>query len=329
MEGPVGSRESGRKRRIGAALSGMFTVWKREPSLFWTGIVGLVLGVVGLVVFGVQGRNIPPEGDVAKAVSFNLAAGVYLLTIALIVPLARFSERGGWRWRGWHAALTLGALAIENVQVIRGQDPRFGVGSLVNNVLGCGFLVLGLGIIATFAAFAWNVMRRRAESNEEELLLIGVRYACIAALLAFAAGLGTSVVKGLKLGPAPDLMPLHALGFHALQAVPLTAYLLATGSLAMESARRWLHLAGGSWPAACMALGWQALRGRPVFEWGAASTAALVFFLAWGVAMARADVAWWKGGYSNRTFPRIMPHCSPDLIVLSPGSPDGARPPDR
>ena len=58
------------------------------------GATGLAFAALVLAVIAVRGNTfIPPEGDLTKSLTFNAAVGIYYLTLAFFVPMARFSER--------------------------------------------------------------------------------------------------------------------------------------------------------------------------------------------------------------------------------------------
>ena len=78
-------------RSISRRLAGIYA---EERVLFVVGLLGIVLGLIGLAVMAVYGRFIPPEGYIYKAASFDIATGIYTLTLILLIPLAGFSMRG-------------------------------------------------------------------------------------------------------------------------------------------------------------------------------------------------------------------------------------------
>jgi hypothetical protein len=252
---------------VRSAFGLLWSAWTQEAALFWTGVAGLVLGGAGLVVMAVHGPLIAPEGELSKAVSFNVAVGIYALTIALFVPLARFSPRGLRWWRATQIGMALCAYALENIQIARGLDPRFTqAGGVVDKLMGPVFLFIALGLIAAFLILAVALFRRR-ESGDEGLVLLGVRYACAATILpAFASGLWMSFIQSRQVGTAGNILPLHALGFHGLQALPLLALFLCWGHVPAALARRLVHVGGIAYLAACAGLAWQTLVGRAVTE---------------------------------------------------------------
>jgi hypothetical protein len=281
---------------LGAALRILAAAWNRELALVGTGLLGLALVMAGVIALAAHGRFIPPEGDLGKPIAFNVALGVYLLTLAALVPLARFTTRFHRRWCAAQVVLTLGSFAIENIQSYRGIDPRFPQpGAPLNQWASILFGLLALGGAVTFLIFAVRLFRRRAE-GAEGLMILAARYGSVAALAGFASGMWMILARGSRIGEAGDILPLHALGFHGLQAVPVVAGLLVLAHTPLGTARRWIHVAGASWVGACAGTGWQALLGLSPLEPSAAGAVTLVMLLVWGVAGTRAFHTWRRTG---------------------------------
>ncbi|HEX2211554.1 MAG TPA: hypothetical protein VHG93_27960, partial [Longimicrobium sp.] len=267
--------QNGHLSTLRDALSRMMDVFRREWMLTAMGILGIVLGIGCAVAIGVRGSElVGTEGHLRKAMTFDIAVGIYLLTLVLMVPLARFSRAGGWVWRVSLTLLTLYAFAIENVQVARGIDPRFTrVGSTTDQILGGVFFLTAMGMIVTFVILAAKVLIRRAQGAQGPLLL-SLRYAALGTMGAFAAGFWMSAAQGSRTGAEGSILPLHAIGFHGLQALPLVAILLAWAGVEAHRARPWVHAAGVAWLAACAAIAWQTAQGRSVLEMSPATALA-------------------------------------------------------
>src|SRR5262252_4656452 len=99
--------------------------FSQTRSLLWLGIAGVTLAALTSVVAVVYGTIILPEGDLTKSMSFDAAVGIYVITLALFVPLAEFTPRGRRRWIRIVVGLTSWGYAVETIQVLRGIDPRF------------------------------------------------------------------------------------------------------------------------------------------------------------------------------------------------------------
>jgi hypothetical protein len=275
-------------------------IYAEERTLFGLGLLGIALGIVGLIVMAVRGRIIPPEGYIYKAASFDIAIGIYILTIILFVPLAGFSQRGRRVWRWASVALALYAYAAENIQIYRGLDPRFTrFGSTLDNIIGTLFGLTALGLIATFLILMWRFFTSRTSINGS-LLLLGIRYGCAAVILGFMTGIWLGINSGPTVGATGNLLPLHAAGFHGLQAVPLVALLLGWSRMSHDDARLWVHLAGLAWLGVCGAIAWQTALGRSVLEGSPATLLAVALLLVWLLCAMMALVVWRRADYAVR-----------------------------
>lgn len=285
---------------VGAALrtaaAGALAVVGRERLLTGTALLGVALGIGVAAAIGVRGSElVGAEGHLRKAATFDIAVGIYLLTLVMLVPFARFSRGGAWAWRGSLVALSLFAYGMENVQVARGIDPRFtNVGSATDQILGGFFFLSAMGMIASFAVLAWKILLRRMDGADGPLLL-SLRYAGAATLGAFGAGMWMSAVGGSRAGEAGSILPLHALGFHGLQALPLVAILLAWAGVGAARARPWIHASGVAWLIGCAGVAWQTAQGRAPLELSAANALALAGLLAWAAVAALAFRTWQRG----------------------------------
>ena len=278
---------------VGAALGLLMSRYARERLLLVSGLVGIGLGLAGLLTKLVHGPIIEPEGVLQKAISFDLALGVYVLTVLLFLPLAKFSERGLSRWRGWHVSLTYITYSIENIQIGRGLDPRFSrVGSPVDSMLGGFFFLVAVGLLVLFLIMNLRIFRKQ-RGHENALLLLAARYAFAATILAFGGGFWMSFIGGPITGTA-NILPLHAIGFHGLQTVPVLALFLGWSEVAPDKARRWIHIAGLTWLSACVTIAWQTGLGRSLTEFLLLPGLTVVLLVRWGVVAVRVTALWLK-----------------------------------
>jgi hypothetical protein len=253
------------------------------------GLLGLVLAALVFAVMLVRGNTlIRPEGDLAKSLTFNAALGIYYLTLTFYLPLARFSPSTRRLWLSAIVVIALYSYGIETVQIFRGIDPRFSdVGSAWDQALGILFGFVAVGQIIVFIILAIRFFQLPSS-----LVILGIRYAASATMLAFVAGAWMSAIGGRHVGEEGNLLPLHAVGFHALQALPLLGWLLERAALPGSTARRLVHTAGASWVAACLAIGWQTSTGRSLADPSLAMLAACVLLLVWGGSFLVALAAW-------------------------------------
>jgi hypothetical protein len=271
------------------SLTSAYRVGRFDGVLALLGVLGLVLATIVFGVMLVRGNTlILPEGDLTKSLTFNGALGIYYLTLAFYLPMARFGPRGRGLWLGSVALITLYSYAVETVQIFRGIDPRFSdAGSSSDQFFG---ILFGLAAVAQIVAFV--ILAVRFFRIPASLAVLAIRYASGATMLAFVAGVWMSVIGGREVGEAGNLLPLHALGFHALQAIPLLAWLLERSSLPSPNSRRLVHIAGAGWMAACLAVAWQTQAGRSIVDTTPATLAALAILLLWIGLSVAALVAW-------------------------------------
>jgi hypothetical protein len=281
------------------------TVTENRP-LALMGLLGIVLGVICLGVLVARGgAPIPPEGDLTKSASFDIGVGIYLLTATLLLPAARFSDRGRRRWMWWNVGLVAYAYTIETLQIFRGIDPRFSkVATPADQIAGLVFFIQALTLMVLFIIMALRLFKRdRPDANSP--VLLAIRYGCLTALGAFAAGIWMSVIGGRVTGPAGNILPLHALGFHGLQAVPTVALLLDWAGTEQSEARKWVHVTGIAWVIACAAVAYQTIAGRSIFDVSPAIMVSVFVLVVWG---AGALFAFWR--WARVPIPRESPDIS-------------------
>jgi hypothetical protein len=255
--------------------------FQEAAPLFWLGILGLTLAAACSAVALFRGMLIPPEGDLTKAISFDAAVGIYALTLGCLVPFAVFTPRGRRWWIQWGVALAIYAYGIETIQTLRGLDPRFSHHFKQLDVIAAAlFVLVAAGQIVHFSVLALKLVLRRGEGSRG-VVLLAIRYACLAVMVALAAGVWMMVMQGRRTGLAGTILPLHAAGFHGLQAIPIIALLFTRSTLSAKLARRWTHAAGLAWLAMCGAVAWQTIEGRPIMEVSAAMILAIITAAIW------------------------------------------------
>ena len=259
--------------------------------LLWLGLAGLILAAVCGGIALVHGTMIPPEGDLTKVITFDAAVGFFVITIALFVPLAGFTLQGLRRWQRILVALTSYGFAVETVQVLRGIDPRFTrVGGPADQIIGTLFGIAALGIMTLFMILTLKLWRRPL-TGPDQLILLSIRYASVITMMGFLSGFWMGALQGRHVAPGGNILPLHALSFHAIQAVPLVALLLRRSNLSQATAKFWIHAAGLTWLGVCIAVFRQTAAGLPVTEVSGAMLLAYGMALLWCICLAKAAVA--------------------------------------
>jgi len=270
----------------------ILATYREERGVTAVALAGIALGGIAFIAAGLRGAEVPPEGDLMKPATFDVAVGLFILSLVPWLPVSGFAEVARRRWRQWMIGLGIYAFGIETIQQFRGIDPRFSQAEPASQIFGAIFFASALGIMSLAVALAVRAFEVPV-SGRRGLLVIAARWAGGPMLMGFLAGIWLSANQGRLVGEAGNLLPLHAAGFHAVQAVPLVALMLAWSRVPTEVARRWVHVAGAGWAAACLAIWWQTALGRAVTDFAtAAGLAAVVLLGLWALSALRALVAW-------------------------------------
>lgn len=262
-----------------------------------TALLGFALAAFCGVWTLLYGGEIGAEGDVSKAFSFNAALGIFLLSTAAVAPYSALGAKGRAFFRWSYILIALYAYFAETVQNFRGVNPRFTQdGSAFNAAVASGFALVALLLVLFYILFAVSFFVPKAY-KKDPLLVLSVRYAAIAIMISFAAGIWISLNGGRYTGLSGNLIWLHGLGFHALQAVPFAAWLAARKNLSKREAAVRVHWTGIAYILGLAAVGWQTMLGVTVLQWSALPLAALVCFIAAAVPVVQMLAAAKKGSY--------------------------------
>lgn len=256
-------------------------LFQDEKSLVITGLIGFILAAGIAVYIFFQGPLIGPEGNVKDAFSFNAAIGMFILSIAAILPLTRFKSgtRKAVRWL--FISATIYSYTIETIQNFRGLNPRFSQeGSLIDTIGGMFFGVVSLVLVILTLWLTIHFMRMR-EPFTRPLLIIGVRYAFFSIIAANFAGIWMIIIQDRFTGDAGNLIVLHGIGFHALQTLIFPAWLLEKIHLNERYKMQLIHLNSIVWMLVIGLLAIQTALGRTVFELTTLPILAGLLLLAW------------------------------------------------
>ena len=269
-------------------------LFEGERWLVLTGLLGFVLAAgcaVWVLLFGAQ---VAPDGDVSKAISFNAALGIFLLSTAAIAPLSGLGRKGraGFRW--FYIVLALYSYAAETVQHLRGVNPRFAKdGTAFDDAVGGLFALVAMLLVLVYLFLAAHYFRRKAYDLRPALVL-GIRYAMLAVMLSFAAGIWIALNGGRYTEAGGNIIWLHGLGFHALQAVPLAGWLAERTTLATPARRAVIHLAGFTYLLGLAAIAVQTYLGGAIVEWSIypiiAAECFLISLVAGGAMLVRSGL---------------------------------------
>lgn len=237
-----------------------------EQALVLMGLLGFVLAALCAVWVLIWGGEVAPGGDVTKAISFNAALGAFILSTAAIIPLSGLGEKGRAFFRRFYVILALYSYGAETVQNMRGVNPRFVKdGSAFDYAVGNLFALVALLLVVVYLYLAVQFFKSRAYALRPELN-VGIRYAMVAVVISFAAGIWISMNQGRTTGLEGNIIWLHGLGFHALQVMPLVAWLAERSPKAPHVRRRGIHITGIAYVLGLLAIGWQTWNGDAVME---------------------------------------------------------------
>ncbi|QRG70248.1 hypothetical protein [Brevibacillus choshinensis] len=267
------------KAEIGKRNHSSTAFFEGEKWLVITGLLGFCLAAVCGVWVMMHGAQVLPKGDVLKAFSFNAALGMFLLSTAAIMPLSALGSNSRAVFRWTYITLALYSYAAETVQNFRGVDPRFVKGGTPFDIwVGSIFTFVALLLVLFYLFAAISFFRRRAYQLRPELV-VGIRYAMLAVILSFAAGIWISFNAGRYVGMHGNIIWLHGLGFHALQVVPLIAWLCERTRQLTAVRKRLIHVTGIAYLMGLLAVGWQTYLGLPVLTLSVLPILASICFL--------------------------------------------------
>ena len=256
-------------------------LFEGERALVITGIIGFILSAGIAIYMFFRGSIILPEGNVKDAFSFNAAIGIYILSIAAILPLTRLNtaRRKAVRWL--FIIISLYSYTIETVQNFRGISPRFSrEGTVVDMAAGILFGVVSLVLVILAVVLAVHFFRMK-ESSQRPLLIMGIRYAFISVLAANIAGLWMILLQDRLTGVTGNVIVLHGIGFHALQTLILPAWLLEKAQISERLKQRLIHAGCIAWLLMIVMIGIQTALGHSVFELKPLPIIAFLLFLIW------------------------------------------------
>ncbi|MDQ6419755.1 hypothetical protein RB620_09965 [Paenibacillus sp. LHD-117] len=258
-----------------------------EKWMVATGLLGFALALMCGVWALIGGAEMPPDGNLWKAFSFNAALGIFMLSTAAISPLSGMGRKGRAFFRWSYIVLALYSYFLETVQNIRGVNPRFAENGSTFDIIAAGvFGLVALLLAGYYLLFAIQFFKRTTyEANPE--LVLGIRYAMVSIMVAFAGGISISMNGGRFIGAEGNLIWLHGMGFHAIQALPFIAWLAVGSALPAAFRRTLIHVSGIAFFLGLLAMGWQTLLGRPLLEWSALPLAAAACFILVTAAGAR------------------------------------------
>jgi hypothetical protein len=266
----------------------------------WLMLATLVAAVVGLIV---DPRVITGQPAWLKPAKFAISIAVYCATLLWLLDFVR----GRARLVGivsWTTAVGLGLEeAIVAAQAFRGRASHFNDDTSLDAAL---FGVMGATIVVVFLAALLTAVLLLRQRIADPVLAWGLRLGVLGSLVGMAVAIPMIVIGGHTVGVPQggpglpvvgwstlggDLRPAHFLGLHALQAMPLTAWLIGRLSFSVAQRVRLVWTAGAAYNGVVLVVLWQALRGQPLIAPDVITGAALLLVLGAAAAFAVAVVA--------------------------------------
>ncbi|MEU7979452.1 hypothetical protein AB0B63_13060 [Micromonospora sp. NPDC049081] len=287
----------------------------RHRPLMVLSVAAAVLAVVTAVGVVVDGRVLTGVPIWLKPFKFSVSFALYAATLAWM--LAQLPRRS--RLAEWSAGVVVATALVEMVvivgQVLRGTTSHYNQTTPLNAAL---WQVMGIAIMVLFAAHlivaVVLLVRRPTDRATTWAVALGLGLSALGMLAAFPmvaqdragpdgiagahsvgvpdGGPGLPIVGWSTTGG--DLRIGHFVGLHAMQALPILAYLLRRylGHWLDERSRvRLLVVAGAGYGVLTVLLTWQALRGQPLLRPDLATLTALAALAAATTVTAVAVVA--------------------------------------
>ncbi|MFP7298786.1 hypothetical protein [Neobacillus niacini] len=256
-------------------------LFEGERNLVITGLIGFLLSAGIAIFIYFNGPAIGPEGNMKDAFSFNAAIGMFILSIAAVLPLTRFSDRKRKTVRWFFIIASMYSYTIETLQNFRGFNPRFSrEGTVVDIAAGMLFGVISLVLVSLTIVLMIHFFRMK-RPFERPLLMIGIRYAFVSVLAANLAGIWMILLQDRLTGGAGNIIVLHGIGFHALQTLILPALILERARLNVNIKKRLIHTGCIAWILMILTISIQTALGQSVFQLTPLPILAFVFLLIW------------------------------------------------
>jgi hypothetical protein len=300
---------------VSAIQQGLSRLWKSDQTL--TAAALLMLGALAafLVGLAIDPRVITGAPAWLKPAKFAVSTAIYMLTLAWV-----FTYLSEWpRLRRLVGRATVAIFILEvaiiALQAWRGTTSHFNVSTPFNatlfTVMGSAIVVqtlvsvlvavalwrqtfedralgwaLRIGMVITIAGASLGGMMTRPTESQLALIAETHQVSLVGAHTVGAPdggpglpGTGWSVEHG-------DLRVPHFIGLHALQALPLIAWLLWRRRVEGGRRARLMVVAGTSYAGIFGILIWQALRGQPLINPDAFTLAAVVVWAAFTAGLA-------------------------------------------
>ncbi|BBH63916.1 hypothetical protein ACTI_06010 [Actinoplanes sp. OR16] len=215
------------------------------------------------------------------AVSFVVYGWTLAWMLAVLPRRSRPAERAGIVVVG----VAVVELTIIVAQVIRGRTSHYNVATPLDATL---WSLMGTSIMVLFFAHVVIAVAALRQRIPDRAVAWAIRLGLLVSLLGMALGFlmtsqgGTPDAIGAHAVGVPDGgpgMPItgwsttggdlrisHFVGLHALQALPILAFLLTRTGLSPAKKTRLVLIGGGAYAVLVLLLTWQALRAQPLLQ---------------------------------------------------------------
>ncbi len=218
----------------------------RLPWLWWGGWLALALSVLFLVLQWQDQRLLQGVSVWTKPWKFHVSVGLHMLTLAWFAALLADTPQRRRAFNAMSAVVLLSAvfeLAYITWRAARGEPSHFNVGTAFGSVM---YSLMGLGAVLMTAGagwLGWHILRARDFAWDPVLqrgvgigLLLGWLLGTLSgAYVSSQTGHGVGGTLGDAAGlpivrwatDGGDLRVAHFFGLHAMQLLPLMAWLFA------------------------------------------------------------------------------------------------------
>jgi hypothetical protein len=235
--------------------SSLFGYWResRPPQRF-AALVGaalMLLGAIHLAAWLVVGGAWAGPVSFRKPTTFGVSFGLTTITLAWVTGQLRISDRTGWLLLGPLATADAYEVAWVSVQRWRGVASHFNFGTRLDTWL---FLTGGAAIAVTVTVILVLTVLAFTAMQASPSMALAIRAGLVILLIAQGVG-GWMIQHGV--GPASDgattglttfgragvMKVPHAVAIHAIQVLPVLAWLLSFATLAERRRMRLVAVA--------------------------------------------------------------------------------------
>ncbi|MBB2942655.1 hypothetical protein FB565_002368 [Actinoplanes lutulentus] len=257
--------------------------WNR--ALLALTVASVVLAIVAGIGIFTDPRILTGVPIWLKPFKFAVSFVVYSWTLAWMLAILPKRSRAG----EWAGIVILGVAVLELTiivfQVIRGRTSHYNVATPLDEML---WSAMGTSIMVLFFAHVVIAVAALRQRIADRPAAFAIRLGLLISLLGMALGFlmtsqtgvgGTLGAHSVGVADGGPGMPLtgwsttggdlrigHFIGMHALQALPIVAYLLSRTRIVAVVRARLVLIAGGAYTVLVLLLTWQALRAQPLLE---------------------------------------------------------------